>query len=310
MLKDIIEGIQASSLIQHEFAEWTRSQELIDDPVWFDWFLKYFVLNSDPSLDDMLFFVRKSHPENEGTDRVFVRRKEKDNMPSLDDVINWQETFFLNVIAQTGFEFSVSVCRKSMSKNHYSLGATVSAETSSSASPSSLLITKQVTKRVYASPSKTGMAMKGNSYSCCYPLIYFTVDDFEEVFGDLIIASDEYICVELTIPELNNMPIFQGAVSFSALEQAFFKHNNQAKSELEYILMKGPNNKGHAQVAIRSDEMELNKRLGSTWISHSIRKISQKIVGSGVQSIEKFICCLTFVNMKWDLIIKDILSIK
>lgn len=58
-------------------------------------------MNSDTKNDDLLFFVRQTHSENENLDPVFVKRKTTPNsLPPLDDAVLWKETFFLNLIVQ------------------------------------------------------------------------------------------------------------------------------------------------------------------------------------------------------------------
>ena len=72
---------------------------------WPKLFKEFFLVNSDTKNDDLLFFVRQTHSENENLDPVFVKRKTTpDSLPPLDDaVLNavlWKETFFLNLIVQ------------------------------------------------------------------------------------------------------------------------------------------------------------------------------------------------------------------
>jgi len=69
--------------------------------------VEFFLENSDTKNDDLLFFVRQTHSENENLDPVFVKRKTTPNiMPPLDDAVLWKETFFLNLIVQVpGHDF-------------------------------------------------------------------------------------------------------------------------------------------------------------------------------------------------------------
>jgi len=156
------------------------------------------------------------------------------------------------------------------------------------------------------------MDIKDTSMECSYPLIYYVVDDYEEMFEQLIVREDEYLCVELavTIPSKSNddeedsendsdddyygrsgsrhhrsrlsyrpmangpfppqvpstdtkITLFQGAAPFSALldiykQKASGKLNKRFKMgpvtpPTEYVMMRGPNSKGHAQVRYMID---------------------------------------------------------
>jgi hypothetical protein len=167
---------------------------------------------------------------------------------------------------------------------------------------------RHVSTRVYALPTKSRMDVKDTSMECSYPLIYYVVDDYEEMFEQfeqLIVRENEYLCVELavTIPSKSNddeeesdndsdddyyeprnhrssrltyqpitngpfppqvrscdtkITLFQGAAPYSALldiykQKAASRLNRRFKMgpvtpPTEYIMMRGPNNKGHAQV--------------------------------------------------------------
>jgi len=58
---------------------------------------------------------------------------------------------------------------------------------------------KHVSKRVYASPTKSRMDVKEESVECSWPLIYYVVDDFEDMFEQLMVRDNEYLCVELAV---------------------------------------------------------------------------------------------------------------
>jgi hypothetical protein len=58
---------------------------------------------------------------------------------------------------------------------------------------------KHVSKRVYASPTKSRMDIKEESVECSWPLIYYVVDDFEDMFEQLMVRENEYLCVELAV---------------------------------------------------------------------------------------------------------------
>jgi len=58
---------------------------------------------------------------------------------------------------------------------------------------------KHVSKRVYALPTKSRVDVKETSMECSYPLIYYVIDDYEDMFEHLIVTEGEYLCVELAV---------------------------------------------------------------------------------------------------------------
>jgi len=269
------------------------------DPKWLALFQEFFLENSDSKHDDLLFFVRQMHSENEHLDPVFVKRKTQPHvMPQLDDAVMWKETFFLNLIVQLPCKLTVAVCTRTTLPDN-------SQKTSMTCSH------RHVSTRVYALPTKSRMDIKDTSMECSYPLIYYVVDDYEEMFEQLIVREDEYLCVELavTIPSNSNddeedsendsdddyygrsgtrhhrasrlsyrpmtngpfppqvpstdtkITLFQGAAPYSALLDIYKQKASNKLSKrfkmgpvnppTEYIMMRGPNSKGHAQVRSR-----------------------------------------------------------
>lgn len=63
---------------------------------------------------------------------------------------------------------------------------------------------KHVSKRVYALPTKSRMDVKESSVECSYPLIYYVIDDYEDMFEQLVVMEGEYLCVELAVTIPNN----------------------------------------------------------------------------------------------------------
>ncbi|RGB36446.1 hypothetical protein C1646_697264 [Rhizophagus diaphanus] len=276
------------------------------DPRWPDLFEEFFLVNSDTKNDDLLFFVRQTHSENENLDPVFVKRKTTPNsLPPLDDPVLWKETFFLNLIVQLPCKLTVAVCTRTPNDNSNGPNQKTSMTCSK----------KHVSKRVYALPTKSRMDVKETSMECSYPLIYYVIDDYEDMFEHLIVTDGEYLCVELavTIPNksdddddlsdrdndsdddyygtsaninrssnrfrrsMTNGPfpqpsndskitLFQGAASYSNLleiykQKAANKLNKRFKMgpvtpPTEYIMMRGPGGKGHAQVAITASSLD------------------------------------------------------
>ncbi len=70
-----------------------------------------------------------------------------------------------------------------------------------------------VTKRVYALPTKSRMDVKQESVECSWPLIYYVIDDFEDMFEQLMVHENEYLCVELAV----TLPATSGSRSQGSL---------------------------------------------------------------------------------------------
>lgn len=97
--------------------------------------------------------------------------------------VRWKETFYLNLVVQLKCYLTIAICKKSTSPDGKPTMSAIS----------------YVTKRVYASPNKTRMDRKGAEYSCSFPLIYFNVEDFEDAFSNVVINTEEFFCVELSV---------------------------------------------------------------------------------------------------------------
>ncbi|KNC97540.1 uncharacterized protein SPPG_07015 [Spizellomyces punctatus DAOM BR117] len=217
------------------------------DPRWFELFVEFFVEGGAEGNDDLLFFVRQggSGPETTSADQqqqdpIFVRRKVANTMPSLGDLVDWKQTFFLNLIVQLPCTLTVAVCKRGASgERKRSLlageerivvvganssgsgdspatdattpspvggGLVVDAEspaTPSSPSPKSkpkMIAIQRIPKTVYAAPYKSRMDVKDAFMNeCSYPLVYYTVNDYESHDLHLSIREKEYLCVELSV---------------------------------------------------------------------------------------------------------------
>ncbi|KAK9721360.1 hypothetical protein K7432_003502 [Basidiobolus ranarum] len=268
-------------------------------------------------------------------------------MPQLEDAVLWKETFFLNLIVQLPCKLTVAVCKRNTDDT-----ATPGLKTSMTCT------WKHVSKRVYALPSKSRMDSKDSRWECSYPLIYYVVEDYEYMFEQLVVKEGEYLCVELavnlsdeedeTLEESsdeenqfgkksssdNKITLFQGAASYSALLDLYRqKASNKIKSRFvlgpsipptEYIMMRGPGAKGHAQVAITASVHEDKESTGVTSsISQNSRKNTSPFSPANViQSIKRLSstsslerqlqnpvslkCCMTFVNVPWKSIVSDL----
>ncbi|KAH9519219.1 hypothetical protein Btru_074992 [Bulinus truncatus] len=121
--------------------------------------------------------------------------------------------------------------------------------------------------KVYPSPSRRSMDSKGTHEEITYPNIFFTVDDFEEVFQDLIVRDSESVAVELTASDkekLFSVVLFLGSVKYDALKRVYDGRASltqkitqrmsmgliKNKKRVEFMKMRGPRGKGCAEMAV------------------------------------------------------------
>uniref|UniRef100_A0A671WJB3 Kiaa0930 n=1 Tax=Sparus aurata TaxID=8175 RepID=A0A671WJB3_SPAAU len=234
-----------------------------DRIVFWTWmFSTYFMEKWAPRQDDMLFYVRRKlayvgTDDSEGKKvtsadprsvEVEVYRRDSKKLPGLGDPdIDWEESVYLNLILQKlDYVVTCAVCTRSDAGDIH--------------------IHKKKCQEVFASPSKHAMDSKGEESKMSYPNIFFMIDNFEEVFSDMTVGEGEMVCVELVASDKSNTfqgVIFQGSIRYEALKKVydnrvsvaakmaqrmsfgFYKYNN-----MEFVRMKGPQGKGHAEMAV------------------------------------------------------------
>lgn len=223
---------------------------------WTDLFVRHFLFQADDgeSRDDLLFFVRKT-PQKCGAryipkfdTEVEVYRRDSKKLPISDPEVDWEETVYLNLILQQ-FEYTLTlaICTRT--------------------SPKDLQILKRHSQKVYASPSRRQMAHKGETEDFTYPNIFFMVDNFDEVFSDIMVRDGEMVCVELVAADRDGSiqgVIFQGSIRYEALKRVYDARTSlstkmaqrmslgwfQGQQRMEFVRMKGPQGKGHAEMAV------------------------------------------------------------
>ncbi|XP_055696111.1 uncharacterized protein KIAA0930 homolog isoform X3 [Lutzomyia longipalpis] len=230
---------------------------------WTDLFVRHFLFQAEPEhsidSDDLLFFVRKKHvkgssrhmPKFEQTD-VDVFRKDSRKLPIGDPDVDWEETVYLNlVIHQFDYKLTLAICTRT--------------------SPKELQVLRRHTQRVYASPSRRKMDTKGEGEEMTYPHICFMVDNFDEVFSDILVRDGEMVCVELVASDRDGSVqgvIFLGSIRYDALKKVYDARQSSLSSKVaqrmmfglfssggpqtrcEFVRMKGPQGKGHAEMAV------------------------------------------------------------
>ncbi|XP_055600536.1 uncharacterized protein LOC129749554 isoform X1 [Uranotaenia lowii] len=229
---------------------------------WTDLFVRHFLFQTEKvhsiDCDDLLFFVRKKHvkgssrtmPKYETDIEVF--RKDSRKLPIGDPDVDWEETVYLNlVIHQFDYTLTLAICTRT--------------------SPKELQVLRRHSQKVYASPSRRKMDTKGESEEITYPHICFMVDNFDEVFHDILVRDGEMVCVELVASDRDGSVqgvIFLGSIRYDALKKVYDARQSSLSSKVaqrmsfglfssggpstrcEFVRMKGPQGKGHAEMAV------------------------------------------------------------
>nr|CAI5845475.1 unnamed protein product [Callosobruchus analis] len=226
---------------------------------WTDLFVRHFLFQNESTMDcdDLLFFVRKKHVK--GSPRylpkfeteVDVFRKDSRKLPIGDPDIDWEETVYLNlIIHQFEYTLTLAICTRT--------------------SPKELQVLKRHSQKVYASPSRRRMDTKGEVEEITYPHICFMVDNFDEVFHDILVRDGEMVCVELLAADRSGTMqgvIFLGSIRYDALKKVYDARQSSLSTKMaqrmtfglfsttatqrcEFVRMKGPQGKGHAEMAV------------------------------------------------------------
>ncbi|PJF16758.1 hypothetical protein PSACC_03434 [Paramicrosporidium saccamoebae] len=256
-----------------------RCNQPVSSQHWFEHFVKYFVEHEDE--DDLLFFVQE--------DGIQVKRRVGTEMPQIDGPMQWEETFYVNLIARLRCEVRVTVVHNTN-------------------------VQRQRSGRVFAEPTKGETLAFANSF----PHIYFSVADSEKVFNDIELSAGEALCVELrallddtadasdssNASENNQyeawregestVVLFQGAAPYEGLYGAHGKKVGMRLSTPQKVLMRGPHGRGYAQVLLTDTEAAT---LGSlrVGLQRALHPTSSRLR-----------CCLAFVHVHWRLIVLDL----
>ncbi|KAJ8679679.1 hypothetical protein QAD02_015466 [Eretmocerus hayati] len=225
---------------------------------WTDLFVRHFLFQAEHTIDgdDLLFFVRKKHVKASSRflpkfeTEVDVFRKDSKKLPIGDPDIDWEETVYLNlVVHQFDYTLTLAICTRT--------------------SPKELQVLRRHSQKVYASPSRRRMDAKGDLEEMTYPHICFMVDNFDEVFCDILVRDGEMVCVELVASDREGAiqgVIFLGSIRYDALKKVYDARSSlstkmaqrmtfglfsgAASQRVEFVRMKGPQGKGHAEMAV------------------------------------------------------------
>lgn len=114
------------------------------------------------------------------------------------------------------------------------------------------------------------MDTKGTSEEITFPQICFCIDNFDEVFQDILVRDGEMVCVELVARDKDGSTqgvIFLGSIRYDALKKVYDARQSSLSSKMaqrisfglfssapqtrcEFVRMKGPSNKGYAEMAV------------------------------------------------------------
>ncbi|KQJ96204.1 uncharacterized protein LOC100822252 isoform X2 [Brachypodium distachyon] len=176
-------------------AEDDASDVEMDDKFWHEMLDLFFVrgrVSKSREEDDLVFFVNSMKTHGfEDPPPFFVRRW----APKLEKLINvsaseidWERSFYLNLVAHTSYTVTVAICSIGDLRNR--------AEKSKRLPP-----VYKVSKTVYASPTRVNFRLdrrKAVETVPAYPNICFSVDDFDDPFDAVVLSDPEHCyCVIL-----------------------------------------------------------------------------------------------------------------
>eukprot|EP01117_Protostelium_nocturnum_P007185 TRINITY_DN2577_c0_g1_i2.p1 TRINITY_DN2577_c0_g1~~TRINITY_DN2577_c0_g1_i2.p1 ORF type:complete len:201 (+),score=61.53 TRINITY_DN2577_c0_g1_i2:327-929(+) len=180
-----------------------------------------------------------------------------------------------------------------------------------------------------------------------YPYIYFAVCDFDCAWKDIALyRENQVICVELfgngdiysrnSKSKQKRMRLFAGALSFEIIKAQYRNRKFQLSfASTQFFKLMGPMGKGSAQMAVTSQnmskvEIENDKEANSastptkvdsphtsSWRDgfSKVGSLVKNVVTAPINLVTspgspstKLNCSLTFLNIRWDLLSKDILD--
>lgn len=177
-----------------------REQDLDTfDPRWKTLFIDNFIENLGESNDDLLFFVLDDLKLAPSDSIIVKRRILNAGLPALSMQVDWKKTFYLNLISQTSCYLTVAICQK-QENDTVNSGNFTKDQNSIEQKKQKMIANERIVKKVFSAPYKSRMDVKDALMNeCSYPLVYYTVNDFESLGLQLEINQNEYLCVELCI---------------------------------------------------------------------------------------------------------------
>lgn len=288
---------------------------------WCNLFQKFFI-EEDCHADDLLILVRREaligRKDNVGAlvqnDVLDIYRRGSTTraMPRVgDETYHWEHTTCLNLLLQqVTYHMTCAICdRDSTTKR--------------------LKVIHRTINQVYPSPSRRSMEDKSADEIITFPFIYFSIDDFDQRFNDVVISPNQCVCVEL-VADMGTVrtTVFSGAVPHDQLAASFSSKTGRSRigrrsknaSKMQFINMRGPKGIGHAEMAISlaspsSEEKAATSTTGSkTGMSGALRKLSVDTLsfvkdwtsGGPDVSMADLNAYLTFVSLSWETMIENL----
>ena len=117
------------------------------------------------------------------------------------------------------------------------------------------------------------MDSKGDVEEMTYPNVCFMVDNFDEVYEDMVVRDGEMVCVELVATNRRGVSqgvLFLGSIRYEALKKVYDSraslgtkvaqkfsmaglwngYSSNAHHRMEFVRMRGPQGKGHSEMAV------------------------------------------------------------
>eukprot|EP01103_Thecamoeba_quadrilineata_P000686 TRINITY_DN10599_c0_g1_i1.p1 TRINITY_DN10599_c0_g1~~TRINITY_DN10599_c0_g1_i1.p1 ORF type:complete len:287 (-),score=33.16 TRINITY_DN10599_c0_g1_i1:58-918(-) len=259
-----------------------------DESFWGDLFYSAFINNekfrrgSDD--DDLLFYVRHL-PPNSSADKLLVARRNSPSLPSgTDPHYHWEETVCLNVLLHIEYSLSMSVYRRGSDKQP--------------------VILRKTLKRVFALPyGQRRLDVKESEVTLSYPFIYFSVDDYEECWRDIILEEGDNLHVQVDSVDPasgSRSVIFQSSASYEAVQSLIIEKKNKLSflwnsSSIHFLTLTGIVGEGQTQICATLLDSGAEKSTG----------VFDKWLKKNSQSMRM---AVTFVSVKWQTILEQILS--
>ncbi|RWR73927.1 hypothetical protein CKAN_00223600 [Cinnamomum micranthum f. kanehirae] len=309
-----------SKFLENTIVEQDASDVEVDSQFWHDVLDLYFIRNRESKGrqdDDLIFFNLHGYGFNDDMEEIppyFVRRW----APKLEKVIgenaaevDWQRSFFLNLIAHTSYSVTVAICSiQELRKYQHGGDAPLSP-------------VYKVVKTVYASPSRVDFQLdskKAAETLPAYPNICFAVDDFDSTFDAVVLSeTDHCYCVLLNAHDgaafpiekaqhegncseissktdnvsgranLSKITLFSGFVGYQMVRDAYDAGKSRFGSLLsvghsaktDKLFMRGPGGRGEVEVAVSGIADQSSQDSGP----HSPVQLSKRGFGIGLGTI-------------------------
>uniref|UniRef100_A0A1A9UVC9 Uncharacterized protein n=1 Tax=Glossina austeni TaxID=7395 RepID=A0A1A9UVC9_GLOAU len=249
---------------------------------WTDLFVRHFLFQSEPvhsiDSDDLLFFVRKKHVKSSSRHmpkyetEVDVFRKDSRKLPIGDPDVDWEETVYLNmVIHQFDYTLTLAICTRTSPKE---LQVLRRHSQRVYASPSRRKMDTKGEGEEITYPHICFMVDNFDEVKQKVQKLKRSINKFRylQVFSDILVRDGEMVCVELVANDKDGAVqgvIFLGSIRYDALKKVYdarqsslstkvaqrmsfglFSSGAGVQTRCEFVRMKGPQGKGHAEMAV------------------------------------------------------------